>query len=91
MTYIESAARGPTGPYHRGRGAHALGRTAIESEGVRKDKKGKHAVVAGRRRLLALASLTEAGTIASDAPIPCHVIAGVIMSIIAGIPMPHDA
>ena len=33
-TYIESAARRLTGPYRRGRGAHALGRTAIESEGV---------------------------------------------------------
>jgi ParB family chromosome partitioning protein len=52
--------------------AHGL----LQSLVVRKDKKGKHAVVAGRRRLLALASLAEAGTIASDAPIPCHVIAG---------------
>ena len=52
--------------------AHGL----LQSLVVRKDKKGKYAVVAGRRRLLALASLAEAGTIAADAPIPCHVIAG---------------
>lgn len=52
--------------------AHGL----LQSLVVRKDKKGKHAVVAGRRRLLALASLAEAGTIASDAPIPCRVITG---------------
>ena len=52
--------------------AHGL----LQSLVVRKDKKGKYAVVAGRRRLLALASLAEAGTIASDAPVPCHVIAG---------------
>lgn len=52
--------------------AHGL----LQSLVVRKDKKGKYAVVAGRRRLLALASLAEAGTIAADAPVPCHVIAG---------------
>jgi ParB family chromosome partitioning protein len=52
--------------------AHGL----LQSLVVRKDRKGKHAVVAGRRRLMALAALAEAGTIASDAPIPCHVIAG---------------
>jgi ParB family chromosome partitioning protein len=50
--------------------AHGL----LQSLVVRKDKKGKYAVVAGRRRLLALASLAEAGTIAADAPIPCHII-----------------
>jgi len=52
--------------------AHGL----LQSLVVRKDKKGKYAVVAGRRRLLALTSLAEAGTIAADAPVPCHVIAG---------------
>src|ERR1017187_1123818 len=52
--------------------AHGL----LQSLVVRKDKKGKYAVVAGRRRLLALGSLAEAGTIAADAPVPCHVIAG---------------
>ena len=52
--------------------AHGL----LQSLVVRKHKKGKYAVVAGRRRLMALTALAEAGTIASDAPIPCHVIAG---------------
>ncbi len=52
--------------------AHGL----LQSLVVRKDRKGKYAVVAGRRRLMALASLAEAGTIASDAPIPCQIIAG---------------
>ena len=52
--------------------AHGL----LQSLVVRKDRKGKYAVVAGRRRLLALASLAEAGTIAADMPVPCSVIAG---------------
>jgi ParB family chromosome partitioning protein len=46
----------------------------LQSLVVRKDKKGKYAVVAGRRRLLALTTLAEAGTIPADKPIPCHVI-----------------
>jgi ParB family chromosome partitioning protein len=50
--------------------AHGL----LQSLVVRKDKRGKYAVVAGRRRLLALQSLADAGTIESDRPIPCHVI-----------------
>jgi ParB family chromosome partitioning protein len=52
--------------------AHGL----LQSLVVQKDKKGKFAVVAGRRRLLALASLAEAGTIAADVPVPCQIIAG---------------
>jgi ParB family chromosome partitioning protein len=52
--------------------AHGL----LQSLVVRKDRQGKFAVVAGRRRLLALASLAEAGTIAADVPVPCQVIAG---------------
>jgi ParB family chromosome partitioning protein len=52
--------------------AHGL----LQSLVVRKDKRNRYAVVAGRRRLLALTSLAEAGTIAADAVIPCHVIAG---------------
>lgn len=52
--------------------AHGL----LQSLVVRKDRKGKYAVVAGRRRLLALAALAETGSIAADAPIPCHVIDG---------------
>ena len=42
---------------------------------VRKDKRGKYAVIAGRRRLMALSSLAEAGTIAKDMPVPCRLIA----------------
>jgi len=52
--------------------AHGL----LQSLVVRKDKKGKFAVVAGRRRLLALASLAKEGTIAADVPVPCQIIAG---------------
>ena len=50
--------------------AHGL----LQSLVVRKDKRGKYAVVAGRRRLLALKSLAEAGTIETDRSIPCHVL-----------------
>jgi ParB family chromosome partitioning protein len=52
--------------------AHGL----LQSLVVRKDRKGKFAVVAGRRRLLALASLADAGTVAADVPVPCRIIAG---------------
>src|SRR5271165_4537394 len=51
--------------------AHGL----LQSLVVRKDKKGKFAVVAGRRRLLALQSLVETGTVETDRPIPCTLIA----------------
>ncbi|MBZ5666791.1 MAG: ParB/RepB/Spo0J family partition protein [Acidobacteriia bacterium] len=50
--------------------AHGL----LQSLVVRKDKRGKYAVVAGRRRLLALKSLADAGTVESGAAIPCHVL-----------------
>ncbi len=50
--------------------AHGL----LQSLVVRKDKRGKYAVVAGRRRLLALKSLADAGTIERDMDIPCHVL-----------------
>jgi ParB family chromosome partitioning protein len=46
----------------------------LQSLVVRKDKRGKYAVVAGRRRLLALESLADAGTIKADMDIPCHVL-----------------
>jgi len=51
--------------------AHGL----LQSLVVRKDKRGKYAVVAGRRRLLALQSLVETGTVETDRPIPCTLIA----------------
>ena len=41
--------------------AHGL----LQSLTVRKDRRGKYAVVAGRRRLMALSSLAKCGTIAS--------------------------
>jgi ParB family transcriptional regulator, chromosome partitioning protein len=50
--------------------AHGL----LQSLVVRKDKRGKYAVVAGQRRLLALKSLAEAEIIDLDRPIPCTVI-----------------
>ena len=50
--------------------AHGL----LQSLVVRKDKRGKFAVVAGRRRLLALKFLAEAETIRPDRPIPCTIL-----------------
>ncbi len=50
--------------------AHGL----LQSLVVRKDKRGKYAVVAGKRRLLALKALADAGTIYADDGIPCTVI-----------------
>ena len=50
--------------------AHGL----LQSLVVRKDKGGKYAVVAGRRRLLALKSLAESGTIDANRPIPCTIV-----------------
>jgi ParB family chromosome partitioning protein len=52
--------------------AHGL----LQSLVVRKDKRGKYAVVAGRRRLLALKALADAETVNTDQPIPCTVING---------------
>ena len=43
---------------------------------VRKTHRGKFAVIAGRRRYLALSALAERGTIAPDAPVPCSVMPG---------------
>jgi ParB family chromosome partitioning protein len=51
--------------------AHGL----LQSLVVRPQKKGKYAVVAGGRRLQALQSLAESGTIASDYAVPCQLIA----------------
>jgi ParB/RepB/Spo0J family partition protein len=50
--------------------AHGL----LQSLVVRKDKQGKYAVVAGRRRLLALKALVDAKTLQPDMLIPCTVI-----------------
>jgi ParB family chromosome partitioning protein len=50
--------------------AHGL----LQSLVVRKDKRGKYAVVAGRRRLLALQSLAENGGVAETMPIPCQIL-----------------
>ena len=47
--------------------AHGL----LQSLVVRKDKRGKYAVVAGQRRLLALKSLAESEMIDADRPIAC--------------------
>jgi ParB family chromosome partitioning protein len=52
--------------------AHGL----LQSLVVRKPKRGKPAVVAGRRRLLALRMLAEAGTIDAEYPAPCQIIGG---------------
>ena len=41
---------------------------------VRKSSRGKFAVIAGRRRYLALSSLAKSGVMAADAPVPCHVV-----------------
>ena len=50
--------------------AHGL----LQSLVVRRDKRGKYAVVAGRRRLLALKSLADAGKLEAHFDIPCTVI-----------------
>src|SRR5580698_6830943 len=52
--------------------AHGL----LQSLVVRKDKRGKFAVVAGQRRLLALKSLAESEMIDADRPIACTIING---------------
>jgi ParB family chromosome partitioning protein len=46
----------------------------LQSLVVRKDKRGKYAVIAGQRRLLALQSLAKNGRIEIAKPIPCAVI-----------------
>jgi ParB family transcriptional regulator, chromosome partitioning protein len=49
--------------------AHGL----LQSLVVRKAKRGKYAVVAGQRRLLALQSLAKSKAIAADLDIPCTI------------------
>lgn len=48
----------------------------LQSLVVRKTSRGKFAVIAGRRRYLALAALAEKGAINADASVPCSVVAG---------------
>lgn len=50
--------------------AHGL----LQSLVVRKDKRGKFAVIAGRRRLLALKSLADNGDIPASSPVACNVL-----------------
>ncbi len=50
--------------------AHGL----LQSLVVRKDRRGKYAVIAGRRRLLALESLADAGSIEADRLVACTVL-----------------
>jgi ParB family chromosome partitioning protein len=50
--------------------AHGL----LQSLVVRKAARGKFAVVAGQRRLLALTALAERGQIPSDLPVECHIV-----------------
>lgn len=50
--------------------AHGL----LQSLVVRKDKRGKYAVIAGRRRFLALTLLAENGDIPANAPVACTVL-----------------
>jgi ParB family chromosome partitioning protein len=46
----------------------------LQSLVVRKNSKGKFAVVAGRRRYLALSALAEQGAITADALVPCRIV-----------------
>jgi ParB family transcriptional regulator, chromosome partitioning protein len=48
----------------------------LQSLVVRKANRGKYAIIAGRRRYLALSSLADSGTIAIDAPVPCRIVPG---------------
>jgi ParB family chromosome partitioning protein len=48
----------------------------LQSLVVKKTSRGKFAVIAGRRRYLALSGLAGEGRIASEAPVPCRVIPG---------------
>ena len=50
--------------------AHGL----LQSLVVRKDKRGKYAVIAGRRRLMALKSLADNGDIPAGAPVACNLL-----------------
>jgi ParB family chromosome partitioning protein len=48
----------------------------LQSLVVRKSTRGKFAIIAGRRRYLALSSLAKSGAIDADAPIPCQIVSG---------------
>jgi ParB family chromosome partitioning protein len=48
----------------------------LQSLVVRKTHRGKFAIIAGRRRFLALSALAEEGAIAGDTLVPCRVIPG---------------
>ena len=48
----------------------------LQSLVVRKTNRGKYAIIAGRRRFIALLALAEAGTIEPDAPVPCRIVPG---------------
>jgi ParB family chromosome partitioning protein len=50
--------------------AHGL----LQSPVVRKDKRGKYAVIAGRRRLLALQMLAANGDIPASSPVACNIL-----------------
>ena len=50
--------------------AHGL----LQSLIVRRTNRGRYAVIAGRRRFLALSALADDGRIAADMPIPCRAI-----------------
>jgi ParB family chromosome partitioning protein len=51
--------------------AHGL----LQSLVVRKESRGRYAVIAGRRRYLALKALADAGKITDSTPVSCHIIA----------------
>jgi ParB family chromosome partitioning protein len=48
----------------------------LQSLVVRETNRGIFAVVAGRRRFLALSALAEGGRITADAPVPCRIVPG---------------
>jgi ParB family chromosome partitioning protein len=52
----------------------ALG--VLQSLVVKKTHRGKYAIIAGRRRFLALSALAGEGTIEADMPVPCRIISG---------------
>jgi ParB family chromosome partitioning protein len=56
--------------------AHGLLQSLVVRPIEKGKKRGKYAVVAGQRRLLALQSLAKAKTIALDADIPCVIASG---------------
>jgi ParB family chromosome partitioning protein len=47
----------------------------LQSLIVRKGSRGKYAIVAGQRRYRALTALARSGSIESDAPVPCRILA----------------